>query len=79
MIHAALRMVFVWSGEAVVTFRLQAHNHTYHFTLTTLSYRNKNDTSIAGYNIRLKNLSPYPKDFVPPPAQEKYQAQLEIQ
>jgi hypothetical protein len=49
-----------WAGNARVKFVLGSNNHLSVFTLNT-STGFRNDTIIAGYNIKLIDLKPYPE------------------
>ncbi len=67
----------VWEGSAKVGFSIQIHEtKTQHnFTLETLP--SENDTTIGNFNIKLRELSPYPTSNKVLPYY-KYEAEIEI-
>jgi hypothetical protein len=54
----------VWAGNAVTAFKFTTGGETIHFNLNTLPSM-RNDTTLAGYHIRLIGLTPYPSLYHP--------------
>lgn len=70
--------ICIWQGVAEINFTLIKNGTTYSFSLYTTEWQQYyTDTTVAGYNFKLQNLTPYP-ERLKPIAQKDYKAEIII-